>query len=204
MSAIDNFFSDPILAELNNKVVAQFGQLPILIPAPPERYFKQLCASIISQQLSTKVADIIELRVSEALQNNWDPQYIQAVDATVLRAAGLSNAKVSYIKNIAEAWATNRIKPEEIATASDQQVVDLLCTIKGIGKWTAEMFLIFTLCRPDVFSAGDYGLRKAISTAYNCDSNEKPAVFNSIADNWKPQRSRASRILWKSLELSQK
>ncbi len=202
MSAINNTFSDPILNELHRKVIAEFGELPPIIPAQPQNYFKQLCASIISQQLSTKVADVIEGRVTEALSSNWEPSYVLAFDATQLRAAGLSNAKVSYIKNIAEAWVSQVVTSEKIASESDEGVIEQLVTIKGVGRWTAEMFLIFTLGRPDVFSAGDYGLRKAIANSYNFNLKEKPQVFTALAENWKPQRSLASRVLWKSLELS--
>lgn len=195
-------FSDPVLCSLHKKIVSTFGEIPPITAAEPQNYFKQLCASIISQQLSTKVADVIKARVTKAIQGLWEPKHLLSTEHEKLREAGLSNNKVKYIKNIAEAWATNQIIPDELALETDEAVIMQLSSIKGVGRWTAEMFLIFTLGRQDVFSAGDYGLRKAISKHYNFDITEKPATFIALAGNWQPHRSLASRILWKSLELS--
>lgn len=195
-------FTDSILDGIRTQVVTSFGELPPIIPAQPNDYFGKLCESIISQQLSTKVADIIAARVRTTVGGTWNPESVLKIGHDSLRAAGLSNAKANYVKNIALAWAEGTINSEKLASQSDAEVIAELVTIKGVGQWTAEMFLIFTLGRPDVFSAGDYGLRKAISTAYTIDMKAKPATFLAISESWQPQRSLASRLLWKSLELA--
>ncbi len=193
-------FQDPTLASLYTVVTAQFGELPVIIPAASDQYFGKLCESIVSQQLSTKVADVIEARVKLAIGGEWHPEKVLVSETEVLRAAGLSNAKASYIKNIAQVWVDGSVVAEHLTTMTDEEIITELVKIKGVGRWTAEMFLIFTLGRSDVFSVGDYALRKATAQLYNLDIKAKPAEFLSISQNWSPNRSLASRILWKSLE----
>lgn len=194
-------FSDSQLDTLYAEVIVHFGELQTLPPTPEDQYFGKLAGSIVSQQLSTKVADVIEARVLQVVGGKWETDKVLATPPEQLRAAGLSNAKVSYIRNIAEAWSDGTVQPELLGRMEDEAVIEKLVTIKGVGRWTAEMFLIFTLARPDVFSVGDYGLRKAMSVLYGMDVKAKPAEFLAITQTWQPHRSLASRILWKSLEL---
>lgn len=194
-------FADPRLVTIHQKVTDQFGELSVLVPAQADEYFGRLAESIISQQLSTKVADVIEARVRTAIGGSWQPELVLQTDSELLRAAGLSYAKVSYVRNIAQAFNDGMIDSVVLGTLRDEEVIAQLVQVKGVGRWTAEMFLIFTLARPDIFSVGDYGLRKAMSLVYGIDIKAKPALFLEIANKWQPNRSLASRILWKSLEL---
>lgn len=195
-------FSDPVLASLHLKVVAAGLEPQPIVPPPSERYFENLVESIVSQQLSVKVADIIFARLKETVGSEFLPSTVIGTSHEDLRAVGLSNAKASYIKNIAEAWESGLVTPAELTTMDEETLIEKLVQIKGVGRWTAEMFLIFTLGKQDVFSVGDYGLKKAISQNYGIDIKSKPAEFLKISSLWTPQRSLASRILWKSLELT--
>lgn len=196
-----NQFSDPILTELHTKVTEANGNIEPIIAAKPSDYFERLVESIVSQQLSVKVADVIFNRLKTTVGTDFSPATIIATDHEILRSVGLSNAKATYVRNIAESWTNGLIQPENLHNMADEDLIEHLVQIKGVGRWTAEMFLIFTLGRPDIFSVGDYGLKKAISQAYNIPMESKPIVFLDIANHWQPQRSLASRILWKSLEL---
>ena len=194
-------FEDVPLRQLHEKVVAAFGELSPIVPPPSDQFFGKLAGSIVSQQLSTKVADVIEARVLAAIGGAWLPELVLATDSTRLRSAGLSNAKVSYIQNSARAFSDGTVQVDQLAILEDEHVIEQLTKIKGVGRWTAEMFLIFTLGRPDIYSVGDYGLKKAVCQLYGLEMTIKPAQLVTISAQWQPQRSLASRILWKSLEL---
>lgn len=161
-------------------------------------YIRELCESIVSQQLSVKAARTIWLRSCEVVDWN-NPESILSTDEKVLRACGLSHQKISYVKNIALAVQNSSVRFEKLDTMSDEDVIAELITVKGVGRWTAEMFLIFTLCREDVFSAGDLGLRNAIDRAYKTEKIGHSAA-EELAMKWSPHRSIASRVLWKSLD----
>lgn len=195
-------FNDPTLHKLHTRVERELGPLTTRPPALPEQYFEALVESIVSQQLSIKVADVIFARVKETVGGGFSPREVLRSDVEHLRGAGLSYSKASYIQNIARAWEEGLVEPALLAELEDEAVIETLVQIKGVGRWTAEMFLMFTLGRPDVFSAGDYGLRKAISLAYEIPLESKPAIFTELAEQWAPNRTFASRILWKSLELA--
>lgn len=197
-------FNDPILAALDQQVTAVFGPIVVGPALPEERYFTDLVESIISQQLATGVATIISGRVHQVVGADFSPARVQATPIEVLRTAGLSTAKANYVHNIASAWESGEIVSNDLTKMTDEEVIAKLTKIKGVGRWTAEMFLMFCLARPDVFSVGDYGLKKAISRAYQLPIESKPGVFMQIAEAWRPNRTHASRILWKSLELQQK
>jgi len=194
-------FTDPIMQQLYITVTQKAGVLEELNVAPPEKYFWKLCQSIIGQQLSEKVAPIIEARVEAVLKQKPTPETVLSTPDQDLRAAGLSFSKISYLKNVATAWQSGEIEPHLLHTLSDEEVINKLVTIKGVGRWTAEMFLIFTLARKDIFSAGDYGLRRAILLAYDLPTETKPQALSELATHWSPHRSLASRLLWKSLDV---
>jgi DNA-3-methyladenine glycosylase II len=163
-----------------------------------EFLFEDLVESIISQQLSGKAADTIYKRFL-ALFNGKFPssEQILKLDIEKMRSAGMSYSKANYIKNIVQAFKDKDIDIEKINKMSDEKVIAELTKIKGIGKWTAEMTLIFTLNREDVFSLGDAGLKRAIKNLYNIESDTD---ILKLSENWKPKRSYASWYLWRSLE----
>jgi len=125
------------------------------------------------------------------------PEQILTMPDQTIRTAGISFQKISYIKTIAQAFTNNQINITEIKHMSDEEVIIHLTKLKGVGKWTAEMTLIFTLNRPDVFSLGDLGLRRAIENLYGITNHQE---ILTLTENWKPHRSTASWYLWRSLE----
>jgi DNA-3-methyladenine glycosylase II len=186
-------FKDPILNALVKKYNAPKFE------DRSEKLYEELVESIIGQQLSGKAADTIFKRFL-ALYNNSkfpNPEELLKTDNEKLRSAGMSYSKASYIKNIAQAFKENLLEVEKIKKLSDEDVKKELTKIKGVGNWTAEMILIFTLKREDVFSLGDAGLRRAIKNLYNV---EKDSDILKLAEIWKPKRSYASWYLWRSLE----
>jgi len=154
----------------------------------PEKYFEVLVCSIVGQQLSVKAADTIEGRLRELL-GEFSPKRLLETDDDALRGVGLSRAKVAYSKGLAEAFHTGVIDPAELEHAGDTVIKDSLIALKGIGPWTAEMFMIFGLGRLDVWSPGDLGLRRAVEHYFG-------EATPDIADRWKPYRSIACWYLW--------
>lgn len=165
-------------------------------------YFQSLVNSIISQQLSTKAALSIRNKFV-ALFGGVFPsarQILKKSDSK-LRQAGLSFGKISYIKNLAEAVERGSLDLKNIDRLSDEEIINSLVQIKGIGRWTAEMFLLFSLGRPDVFSHGDLGLKNAIKKLYRLDPKVHKKKYLKLIESWSPHNSLVSRILWKSLEI---
>lgn len=174
---------DPVLYDLALKV----KNLPEIIPANPKDYFKELCDSIVSQQLSIKAASTIWNRVTELFPDRKiTPDFVLQITEEQFRRAGMSFAKIKYIKDL----ASRDLNFSDFPTLSDSEIAKRLIEVKGIGPWTAEMFLLFSMGRPDVFSYGDLGLRNAMK--------KLPDLKDPV--DWSPYRSYASRILWKSLE----
>lgn len=185
--------ADPRMAKLVRELKVDRFQIR-------ENEFRALVGSIISQQLSTKAAATIYKRMYEALgTKNYTHKQILKTSFQKFRAAGLSGSKVKYIKGLAKAMGAKRLNFKKIRQMDDEQVIAELVQHKGIGRWTAEMFLIFSLGRPDVFSTGDGGLRSAVVKIYKPKSYEAKHV-NRITDKWKPYRSLASLYLWASLD----
>jgi DNA-3-methyladenine glycosylase II len=196
---LDHFHHiDPILSRL----AEVYGED---IRVPDEKHTKhflsELCETIVGQQLSVKAAATIWSRV-KILIDDWDnPSKILECDDIQLRSAGLSGRKVSYVKNIARGILDGTLNPETYSSLSDSEIIKELVMIKGIGVWTAEMFLIFTLGKHDVFSIGDLGLRNAIKKYYGDMSSDN---MLKLSNCWSPYRSYASLILWRSLDNSPK
>lgn len=164
-----------------------------------ENLFLDLVESIIGQQLSVKAARTITARFKIACGSETPtPEQILAVDDEIFRKAGNSYSKIKYIKGIAQA-AIDGFDFEELRDLEDEEVISRLIVMKGIGRWTAEMFLMFSLGREDVFSLGDLGLRNAVSRLYNVDRDDLTKI-EKISLKWKPYRSLASRYLWKTLD----
>lgn len=164
----------------------------------------QLCASIMGQQLSTKVAAVIYQRFLNLFKaKHPKPADILGVPHEALRGIGLSNAKAVYIKNVCTFFLEHKLTDAKIYTLSNEEILALLTQIKGVGQWTVEMLLMFTLARPDVFSTGDLGLQKAIVKLYQLEyanTRELCEKMSRIADQWSPYRTYACRYLWRSLD----
>ncbi len=165
------------------------------------KHFEALVEAITSQQLSVKAADTIFKRFSSLVPRKKfpTPKDILKMPARKIRAVGLSNMKVSFVKDLAKKVLDKTVDLKKIDQWSDQEVMDHLVAVKGIGPWTAEMFLIFSLGREDVFSYGDLGLRNAIKKLYKLKGHPTERQAMKIAEAWKPYRSLASRYLWASL-----
>lgn len=189
---------DPKMAVLvRNYIQTEHYQPPIKVNT--QDYAVSLTSSIISQQISTKAAAKIKQRFFELVGNEYDPQVILGYDIEQLRSVGLSRQKAGYVHSIAQSSIDGSVRFDELDDLSDQQVIDELVQIKGIGVWTAEMFLIFTLARPNVFSNGDLGLQNAIKILYN-KPNISQSQVDTISSKWSPYRSIASLALWHSLD----
>jgi len=186
--------ADPILKAIIASVV-----LPIR--KPRKDYFHALARSIMGQQLSVKAANTIHDRVVALFRVKIFPspqQFLKMPDKK-LRQAGLSFSKISYLKNLARFVIQHKKEFSNLRKLSDEEIISLLTQVKGIGRWTAEMFLIFTLKREDIFSHGDLGLRNAIVKLYKLRGKPDLKKFTLISDQWKPYRSIASLYLWASL-----
>lgn len=170
----------------------------VIKKAPPSMYARELFASIVSQQLSTKVADIIWGRFSSLVKNPEDPEIVKTFTIEQLRAIGLSNQKASYILAIAGGVTDGAVKLKHLDQLDDEAIITELIQLKGVGRWTAEMFLLFTLGRPDVFSAGDLGLKNAADKFTG--KKLTPEKLQKLSATWSPHRSAVSLALWHSLD----
>lgn len=186
-------------------VLYRAGTMITPIPAFGKRsnLFKELVDSIISQQLSIKVADVISARVYAVLPDGeLTPEAILKLTTEDLRAVGVSYAKIRYIKDLAEKVSSGELDLDHLDQCSNDEVINKLTVVKGIGQWTAEMFLMFALAREDVFSVGDFGLRRALQKLYQYPSPPSKEVLIEISARWAPYRTWAARILWNSLDTS--
>lgn len=164
--------------------------------------FTALIGAIISQQLSVKAADTIEKRVLKlgGRGDRFVASKLLAASDEDLRACGLSGAKTRYIKGIAEAAQSGRLNLKHIREMPDDELIETLTELKGIGRWTAEMLMIFAFGHSDVMSLGDLGLRKGIEVAYELDHRPSDKVMLGTAEVWRPYRSVASWYLWRAAE----
>jgi DNA-3-methyladenine glycosylase II len=164
-------------------------------------HFIHLLESIVSQQLSMKAADTIWKRFRSLFSEEINPITVTSMNDEKIRSAGLSGSKIRYVKNVATAFLDKTITPERFTGMTDEEVIAQLVCVKGIGRWTAEMFLIFSLGREDIFSFGDAGLRKAINRLYrNGKKQISESTIRKIVLKWTPYRSIASLALWKTLD----
>jgi DNA-3-methyladenine glycosylase II len=163
--------------------------------------FIALVRAIVGQQLSTSAARSIWARALERFDGKEPtPSQLLEVRADRLRRAGLSRAKVAYLRDLARRVESGALDLERLPDLSDEDIVAELTEIKGIGRWTAEMFLMFHLGRPDVISTGDLGLRRAIQVEYGLEELPGPTEFERIAEPWRPHRTLACLYLWRSLD----
>ena len=187
---------DPVMG----RIIAAHGRCG-LARAQREDPFIAMVEAIVWQQLSGKAAATIYGRVLDLLPNRaLTPAALLAVPRPTLRAAGLSNAKVAYVCDLATQVAAGTVHLDALDTLDDEAVIEELTKVKGIGRWTAEMFLMFRLHRPDVFPIDDLGIVNAIVRAYRLRKRPAPVRLHKIAEPWRPYRSVACWYLWASLE----
>ena len=174
------------------------------VPTLPieKNYFWSLCRSVIYQQISGKAAKKISDRYLSLYANRERmlPSEVIDIDIKKIFKVGISRQKASYIKNIAHAFNTKIIDEKNISKLNDREIVDQLTTIKGVGKWTAEMFLIFTLRRSDVFPVTDLGVQKGFKIFYSLDDLPTIELMNKKSESWKPYRTIMSLYLWYVVE----
>ncbi len=185
--------NDPILG----KIIEQVGEFKL---RKHNHHFAVLIESIISQQLATSAAEAIFARFKLLYPNFPTAADIISTRKTKLRSVGLSGMKIDYLKDLSKHVEEGILEIKKLPKMSDEEVITQLTQVKGIGRWTAEMFLIFSLGRPDVFPVGDLGLRKGIQMAFSLKELPKPKEIEKFGERWRPYRSIATWYLWKSLQ----
>ncbi len=186
--------ADPVMSAIIDRVGAY--KMKHSEPA-----FSTLVTSIVNQQLSGRVADVILGRLRAMLPSGEvTPQTILKLTPARMRKAGLSKQKTAYIRDLARKTLKGHVKFEGLADLTDLEVIEHLTQVKGIGVWTAHMFLIFALRRPDILATGDLGVRNAIRKAYELEEMPHPAQIEEMAIAWRPYSSVAMWYLWRSLE----
>ena len=191
--------ADPVLAAIIEAVGPKLGDARAGRPAD---HYGALVRAIVGQQLSTKAARSIYLRLTERFDGRTPtPEQVLADEPEELRAAaGLSRAKVGYLRSLAEHVLSGELELERLDELDDDTVIAELVAVKGLGMWTAHMFLMFHLQRPDVLPVGDLGIRRAIERAYGLDALPDAPEMERIAEPWRPHRTLACRYLWRSLD----
>lgn len=194
--AIRQLSADPVLAPL-------FDAHPRCNLRPHKDYFRELVESIVGQQLSVKAAASINHRFADMFEAPFPTaEDILNQPVEYLREAGLSGAKVKYIRDLAEHVLDDKLEFENFDSLPNDQIVSELTAVKGIGEWTAHMFLMFCMARPDILPTGDLGIRNGVMKLYGLDHLPSPDEITQIADehNWRPYESIASWYVWKSLD----
>jgi DNA-3-methyladenine glycosylase II len=159
-----------------------------------------LVSAVVGQQLSAKAAATIRARLTEPYDDRMPtPAELLEADEKDLRAAGLSGRKVEYVRDLARHVAEGELDLDALATMSDEEAISEITAVRGFGRWSAEMFLIFHLGRPDVLPVGDLGIRRAVERAYGLNEPPDPDELEQIAEPWRPQRTLACLYLWESL-----
>jgi DNA-3-methyladenine glycosylase II len=166
----------------------------------PADAYGALLRAIVGQQLSTKAARTIYGRILDLFEGSTPtPEQLLEADEADLRGAGLSGRKVEYIRDLASHVLAGELELDRLGELSDEEAIEEIVAVRGLGVWTAEMFLLFHLERPDVLSGGDLGIRKAVQVEYGLDEMPAPARVLEIGEPWRPHRSLASLYLWESL-----
>lgn len=191
---------DPVLGE----VIARIRLKPLRRATDPGHqgaagHFRTLVTSIVGQQISLAAAESIMRRIEEGFGGSPSPEQLVEATPEALRDLGLSRAKAAYLQDLAARVLDGRLDLAHVASLPDDEVLRELVAVKGIGPWTAEMFLMFSLRRPDVFSFGDVGLVNAMARLYRLRKPVSRARLARISARWKPYRTLAARYLWASL-----
>ncbi len=181
---------------LFSPLVARHG--PCQMQGHPD-LFAELVRSIIGQQISVKAADAVERRLREVVGGTFTPAALVAATDPELRGAGLSGSKVRYVRDLAERVHDGRLDLAALPTMDDEAVIAALLPVHGIGRWTAEMLLMFALARPDVLPVDDNGLRRAMEIRCGLAAPAKAPAMIARAEAWRPYRSIATWYLWRSL-----
>jgi len=184
---------DPVMAEL----IDRHGDIN---HEPAENEFERLCTSIINQQLSTASATAVRERVFALFDDNITPEEMLNADSDDLREAGLSRTKVDYMMNAAEAFEERDFTREGLNGYTNEEVVKELTQIKGVGEWTARMYLMFVLSREDVLPLGDLGIRNGIQQIYGNSEEMTREEMRKIAERWRPYRTYAMQYIWREYE----
>ena len=197
--------ADPVLGEL----IERIGPLDISErerrrkTVRPDDAFGALVRAVVGQQLSTKAARTIYGRLLELFDGRVPgPGDLADASEADLRGAGLSGRKVEYLKDLAGHVQRGELELDRLGELDDEQVIEEIVAVRGFGQWSAEMFLMFHLERPDIVSGGDLGIRKAIQLAYALDEMPTPAEVVERAEAWRPHRSLACLYLWESLAVT--
>jgi DNA-3-methyladenine glycosylase II len=185
--------SDPVMAAIIDRV----GPAKI---TPRLANFWSLARAIVFQQLNGKAALTIWNRLEAAAGGEVTPESILKLTEAEMRACGLSRQKLSYVRDLAARTASGEIDFARLPSCSDEEVIEHLTRVKGVGTWTAQMFLIFALNRPDVLPTADFGVRAAIKKAYRLRKMPTPKRMEQIARSWRPYCSVACWYLWRSLD----
>jgi DNA-3-methyladenine glycosylase II len=185
--------SDPVLAA----IIGRVGEYSIRFREPD---FETLVKSIVSQQLSGRVATVIFGRLLDAVGGKMTPASILKLRPSRMRSLGLSGSKTAYIRDLARHTRDGTVVFEELAALPDEEVIARLTKVKGIGVWTAHMFLMFALRRHNVLPTGDLGIRNAIRKAYALEEMPLPKDVETMAAKWHPYCTVASWYLWRSLD----
>lgn len=185
--------SDPVLAQ----IIKEQGKCAL---KPDRRYFQSLVEAILSQQLSVKAAATIFGRFRDLLAGQVVPEAILALRDEQFRGAGISRQKMAALRDLSFKWQASFINPRRFAYMSDEDIIAALTQVKGIGRWTAEMFLIFSLCRLDVLPLGDLGFRNAVKRAYGLRKMPNEKRLLALGEKWKPYRAIATWYMWASLD----
>jgi len=194
--------ADPTMAAL----IARLGEIDLETrlrrrsEERPADAYGALLRAIVGQQLSTKAARTIYGRILDLFDGATPPpERLLEADEADLRGAGLSGRKVEYIRDLASHVLSGELELDRLGELSDEEVIAEIVAVRGLGVWTAEMFLLFHLERPDVLSGGDLGIRKAVQVEYGLDEMPTPTRVLEIGEPWRPHRSLASLYLWESL-----
>jgi DNA-3-methyladenine glycosylase II len=184
-------------------LIADLGELSVAKRRrgrPKGDAYGTLVRAVVSQQLSSKVAPVIHGRVLELFGGRTPtPVELLAADPLELRATGLSGRKVEYLRDLAAHVESGELELDRLGELPDEEVIAEISAVRGFGRWSAEMFLIFFLERPDVLPVGDFGIRRAAQLAYGLNELPDPAELERIAEPWRPHRTLACIYLWESL-----
>ena len=194
--------ADPTMGELIERVgkIDLKTRLKRRSEERPADAYGALLRAIVGQQLSTKAARTIYLRVIDLFGGSTpSPKQLLEAREEDLRAAGLSGRKTEYVRDLASHVLSGELELDRLDRLSDEEVIEEIVAVRGLGQWTAEMFLLFHLERPDVLSGGDLGIRKAIQIEYGLEKMPPPTQVLEIGEPWRPHRSLASLYLWESL-----
>ena len=190
---IDHLRQDSIMADL----IDRHGPIET---TPADNEFERLVTSIINQQLSTASAAAVRDRVFALFDGDITPEAMLAADDDALRNAGLSRTKVEYMNNAAEAFLDRDLTRDGLVDHTNEEVIEELTRIKGVGEWTAHMYLMFVLGRDDVLPLGDLGIRNGIQQIYGNGEELTRDEMREIAEQWRPYRSHAMRYIWREYE----